>query len=70
MIEFETKIKELENENLVLKRIESEKRKNVISRCSKLLNENNLLKSKVNELKLIIRKFSTGEKSFNMLLGN
>jgi len=70
MIEFETKIKELENENLVLKRIESEKRKNAISRCFKLLNENNLLKSKVNELELIIRKFSTGEKSFNMLLGN
>jgi len=70
MIEFESKIKELENENLALKRIESEKRKNSISRCSKLLNENNLLQSKVNELELIIQKFSTGEKSFNMLLGN
>jgi len=35
---------------------------------SKLLNENNLLKFKINELELIIRKFSTGEKSFNMLL--
>jgi len=28
------------------------------------------LKSKVNVLELIIRKFSTGEKSFNILLGN
>jgi len=61
MIEFETKIKELENENLVLKRNKSEKRKNAISRCSKLLNENNLLKSKANELELIIQKNSTGE---------
>jgi len=34
------------------------------------LNENNLLQSKVNKLELIIQKFSTGEKSFNMLLGN
>jgi len=70
MIEFETKIKEPENENLVLKIIESEKRKNAISHYSKLLNENNLLKSKVNELELIIQKISTREKSFNMLLGN
>jgi len=70
MIKIETKIKELEHENLVLKRSDCTKRENAISRCYKLVSENFLLKSKVSEIELIIIKISTGEKSFNMLLGN
>lgn len=70
MAEFETKIKELENENMILKSNDSKRRENAISRCSKLLSENDLLISNVQELELVIDKFSTGEKSFNMLLGN
>ena len=55
---------------MVLKSNDSKKRENEISCCSKLLSENDLLKSKVKELELVVNKFSTGEKSFNMLLGN
>ena len=34
------------------------------------MSENDLLKSKVKELELVVNKFSIGEKSFNTLLGN
>ena len=37
---------------------------------SKLINENKLLKSKVNKLELVTRKFFTRDKSFNMLFEN
>lgn len=42
MLEIKTKIKKLENENMVLRRNHVEKRRNVINRCSKLINENKL----------------------------
>ena len=47
-----------------------EKRNSTISCCSKLINENKLLKSKVNKLELITRNFFPREKSFNVLLEN
>ena len=70
MLEIENKIRELQNESMRLKMNSFEKKDNTISYCSKLINENKLLKSKVNKLELIARKFFTREKSFNMLLEN
>ena len=63
MLKIETKIRELKNENMDLKMKNIEKRDSTISCCSKLINENNLLKSKINKLELVTQKFFTRNKS-------
>ena len=47
IFESNAKIKMLENENMVLKQNDSEKRKIVINRCSNIIKENSDLKSKI-----------------------
>lgn len=64
------KIKALENENLVLKQTDAEKRKIAINRCSNLMKENSDLKFKIQRLESTLTKFSKGEKLLNMLLKN
>jgi len=53
-------MKELGNKNFVQKSNDTKKREYALSRCLKLLSENEFLISKINELELIIQKFSTG----------
>lgn len=68
--EFEAKFEKLKKEHLVLKENDDTKRKNFINKCTSLLNENAALKTKTKNLEIALSKFSKGEKSFRMLLGN
>ena len=61
-------IKSLENEILILKEIENTRRENSIKKCTQLLNENESLKTQVQQLSTTLDKFSKSEKSLNMLL--
>jgi len=70
IIRSKTKIESLENKILDLKRKDETKRESVVNRCTSLLNENNSPRSKVQQLELMIRKFSNSEKSLKMLLNN
>ena len=65
----EIKMKSLENEILILKENENTRRENSIKKCTQLLNENESLKTQVQQLSTTLDKFSKSEKSLNMLLG-
>ena len=55
---------------MVLKESDDTKRKNFINKCTSLVIENAALKTKIKNLEIALSKFSKGEKSFRMLLGN
>ena len=65
----EINIKSLENEILILKENENTRRENSIKKCTQLLNENESLKTQVQQLSTTLDKFSKSEISLNMLLG-
>ena len=67
--ESQTKIKLLNDENLVLKS-DFERCEITKNRCSDLLKENGDLKTEIQQLETILSNFSNGEKSLNMLLKN
>ena len=52
-----------------MKESENTRRENSIKRCTQLLNENESLKTQVQQLSTTLEKFSKGERSLNMLLG-
>ena len=64
----EIKIKSLENEILILKENENNRRENSIEKCTQVINENESLKTQVQQLSTTLDKFSKSEKSLNMLL--
>ena len=51
-----------------MKENENTRRENSIKKCTSLLNENESLKSQVQQLSTTLGKFSKSEKSLNMLL--
>ena len=70
ILTLKSTIENLEKENLTLKVEDDTKRRNYIKRCTSLVNENTILKTRVQDLEVTLNKFSIGQTSFKMLLGN